>query len=181
MRSTLDIHVYAFPNYHLGADMRNRNPRGEDFYWEAVWDHIRLPSIKWRIRAPEKVTIYGEFSEDQHLRALVQRMLRELLLPMGKKLPEWADDSVNATFVGALGAADFAMRKPFWDRNKRVATEQRMIGPQIVLCWYRSRKCRQLHSARFRSCQPYLSTAASHLLGILVCICTCSSVKTDIS
>lgn len=114
------VNPYPFVDFHLGAEMRHRNP-DESYYWEEVRKFLSKPMIQFSWRKPSKVILYGDRSGEPRLRDTVMEVLKSWLKE--EEMPDWIDDGLNATFVGAMGAAEFAKRKPFWDADGSVADE----------------------------------------------------------
>lgn len=104
------LHAYPFVNYHLGAQARHRNP-DEQYYWEAVREFLSLTLAEYR-RVPTKVILYGDQSHEPRLRDIMMAVLEKFFTE--EEMPEWIDDGLDPTFAGAFGAAEFALRKPYW-------------------------------------------------------------------
>ena len=60
-------------------------------------------------RKVTKVVVYGEHGEDRELREVMAEVLAETGMT-----PSWVEDTVNSTFAGAFGAAEFSKRQPYW-------------------------------------------------------------------
>lgn len=104
------VHTYPFVDYNLRAEARYRNP-DELYYWEAVRQFLSMPLAEFR-RIPTKIIMYGDRSGEPRLRQIVMEVLEKFLRE--EQMPEWVDNGMDPVFVGALGAAEFALRKPYW-------------------------------------------------------------------
>ncbi|GIZ47215.1 hypothetical protein CKM354_001031400 [Cercospora kikuchii] len=105
-----EITPYPYTDHQLGESMRDRNP-DEAFYWEQVRRILSMPLLK-NIWKPTKVIVYGDRSNDTHLRQVIAEVLRAFL---GEdEQPQWVSDNIDPVFAGAMGAAVFAKRQPFW-------------------------------------------------------------------
>ncbi|KAF7197649.1 hypothetical protein HII31_00988 [Pseudocercospora fuligena] len=113
-----------YPDYRLGANARNDNP-DEDFYWQEVRRLLSKPFIRGMIRNPSKIVMYGDHGKDERLTAMVDEIFASFL--GDQDMPTWVEDGVDAVFAGAMGAAEFAKRKPYWGLD--VVTE----GASVVL------------------------------------------------
>ena len=103
-----------FLDYDLGAEARHRNP-DEAFYWEQVRRLLHIPLMRRKLKTPSKLVFYGEYSDDIHLRTVVREVIRSFLNE--EDMPETVADDIDPVFAGALGAAEFAKRKPYWDKK----------------------------------------------------------------
>ncbi|KAI5369320.1 hypothetical protein Slin15195_G001960 [Septoria linicola] len=105
---------YPYMDHQLGESMRHRNP-DEAFYWEQVRRLLSTPLLGhvWR---PTKVILYGDRSNNTRLREVVTDVL-QAFLPEDRQ-PQWISDEVDPVFAGAMGAAEFAKRKRFWEATE---------------------------------------------------------------
>ena len=103
-----------FLDYNLGAEARHRNP-DEEYYWEQVRQLLHIPLIRRKLETPSKLVYYGDYSDDIHLRTVVREVMRSFLDE--DDMPETVADGIDPVFAGAFGAAEFAKRKPYWDKK----------------------------------------------------------------
>ncbi|OQO06984.1 hypothetical protein B0A48_07550 [Cryoendolithus antarcticus] len=103
---------YGFPSeQHLGRDSKHDNPN-EEHYWDAVRQRLikSFPPSGHLSYNITKLIFYGDYAEDPRLRLEVEELLRAF----GQK-PLLVDDEINPVYAGALGVAEFAKRKPYFD------------------------------------------------------------------
>nr|OQO23041.1 hypothetical protein B0A51_10075 [Rachicladosporium sp. CCFEE 5018] len=110
--SAYDSWWYGFPSIqNLGHEAKHDNPN-EEHYWDAV--RVQLIKSFGPGGSPfynlTKLIYYGDFAEDKRLRSEVAQVLR-----MFREKPEIVEDAVDPVYAGALGIAEFAKRKPYFD------------------------------------------------------------------
>lgn len=94
--------------------MRHHNPI-EAFYWDQVRKVLHVPLIDHAFRRLRKVVYYGEYSADKQLKSVVEVVMRSFLDK--EDMPDIVEDGIDSVFTGALGAAELAECKPYWDSN----------------------------------------------------------------
>ncbi|KXT00392.1 hypothetical protein AC578_3359 [Pseudocercospora eumusae] len=129
------VNPVSWPNYNLGAKARGQNPE-EEFYWEEVRQLLSSPfigAVPYSVKVT-RVILYGTHGEDEKLRSTVRDVLATFLDPEDP-LPVWIEDEVDSTYAGALGAAEFAKRQPYWSAaSSEVVSQNTRIGqPRIDL------------------------------------------------
>ncbi|EMC97841.1 hypothetical protein BAUCODRAFT_31846 [Baudoinia panamericana UAMH 10762] len=102
-------------DYQLGAEMRYEK-LDEAYYWEEVRKFLSMPFVNIPRRKPTKVILYGEHGSDMRLRETVKDVLKAFMHE-DAEMVQWVDDGLGPTYVGAMGAAEFAKRKPYWTRK----------------------------------------------------------------
>ena len=78
-----------------------------------------------------RVLVYGPHSNNTRLRHEVAAILDKFA-----QTPTWVVDAVDGTYSGALGSAELAKRKPYWDRAyhhhvdvaKAIVSDQRVVA-----------------------------------------------------
>lgn len=113
---------YPYVDYHLGAEVRDRKPDAP-YYWEAVRQHLSLPLANFPHRKPNKVFLYGDRVRDERLNQTLEGVLRAFL--GDDEMPEWVDVGLDPAFAGAMGAAEFALRQPYWNADEGRVLEYR--------------------------------------------------------
>lgn len=105
-------------DFSLGLDSRNENPN-EEYYWEAMKDRITEILIKNRYSPrPSQVLLFGEASENENFRAILQTSLASMM----EAIPPILDK--HSVFAPAIGAAEFAKRALWNEAHGRVGNTQ---------------------------------------------------------
>ncbi|SMR61188.1 unnamed protein product [Zymoseptoria tritici ST99CH_3D1] len=103
---------HPYVDYSLGTEMLQY--QSSEVYWSSVRRLLTMPFLE-QIWEPTKVIMYGDFGADEEMKKAIREVLGERLT----KMPEWVEDGVDPKYVAALGAAEFAKRKPYWGYHGR--------------------------------------------------------------
>ncbi|OQO02304.1 hypothetical protein B0A48_11858 [Cryoendolithus antarcticus] len=107
---------YGYPSeQHLGRDSKHDNP-DEEHYWDAVRQRLikSFPPTGHLSYNMTKLVFYGDHAGDPRLRLEVAKVLQAF----GQE-PKLIDDGIDPVYAGALGVADFAKRRPYFDIETR--------------------------------------------------------------
>lgn len=102
-----DVVPHPYLDYNLGTESREH--QNSEVYWEGVRRLLTIPLIE-HVWKPTKVVMYGDSGADQELKEAMRGVLAEHL----PEMPQWVEDDLDPKYVGALGAAELAKRKPYW-------------------------------------------------------------------
>ncbi|SMY27410.1 unnamed protein product [Zymoseptoria tritici ST99CH_1A5] len=98
---------HPYLDYDLGAETLER--QSPEVYWDSVRRLLTIPLVA-QVWEPTKVIMYGDFGADEKMKEVVKEVLGKHV----PEIPEWVEDGVDPKYVAALGAAEFAKRKPYW-------------------------------------------------------------------